>query len=107
DGESAFTFRRDGTVIKRRMLGPGHPGPAVTLKYRTEGDRVIITESTGHQLVHQLRGDLLVGAAGGQLKLWDHITVIFAFTMAPDGSRRDISVFRYEDPMDRHEVKNP
>lgn len=106
DGKNALTFRRDGTVIKRPMGTPGHAGTPVTLKYRTEGDRVIITDSSGHQLVHQLRGEFLLGPGGEQFKPWDHITVIFAFTMAPDGSRQNISVFRCEDPMDRHEVKN-
>jgi hypothetical protein len=105
-GRNALTFRRDGTVIKRPMGTPGHAGAPMTLKFRTEGDRVIITDQAGHQLVHQLRGELLFGPAGEQFKRWDHITVIFAFTMASDGSRRDIKVFRCEDPMDEHEVKN-
>jgi len=106
DGKNALTFRRDGTVIKRPMGTPGHAGTPVTLKFRTEADRVIVADAAGHQLVHQLRGELLVGSGGERFKRWDHITVIFAFTMAADGSRRDISVFRCEDPMDRAEVKN-
>jgi len=105
DGKNALTFRRESAVIKRPMGTPGHAGTPVTLKFRTEGDRVIITDGAGHQFVHQLRGEMLLGPAGEQFKRWDHITVIFAFTMAPDGSRRDIKVFRCEDPMDRHEVK--
>jgi hypothetical protein len=59
----------------------------------------------GQQLVHQLRGELLHGPNGEQFKRWDHIVVIFGFTMAPDGSRRDIKVIRCEDPMDEHEIK--
>jgi len=106
DGKNALTFQRNGIVVKRPMLGPGRPGTPTTLKYQTEGDRVIMTDSAGQKIVYQLRDEFLVGPTGQQLKPWDHTTVIFAFTMAPDGSRRDIKVFRYEDPMDRHEVKD-
>jgi hypothetical protein len=105
DGKNAFTFRRDSTVIKRPMGTPGHAGTPVALKYRTEQDRVIITDSAGHQLLHQLRGGILVGPAGEQFKPWDHVVTVFGFIMAPDGSRRDIKFITSQDPMDLHEVK--
>jgi hypothetical protein len=106
DGKNALTFRRDGTVIKRPMGTPGHPGTPITLKFHTEGDRVIITDSGGHQLIHQLRGEVLSGPYGEQFEPWDHVVALFGFTMAPDGSRRDIKFIRCQDPMDFHEVRN-
>ena len=105
DGKNALTFRRDGTVIKRPMGTPGHAGTSVTLKYHTEGERVIITDSTGHQLVHQLRGEMLLGPSGEQFEPWDHVVAIFGFTMAPDGSRQNIKFITCQDPMDLHDVK--
>lgn len=105
DGKNALTFRRDGTVIKRPMGTPGHAGTPMTLKYRSEENRVIITDSAGHQLLYQLRGGVLLGAAGEQFKPWDHVVVVFGFTMALDGSRRDIKFITCQDPMDLHEVK--
>jgi hypothetical protein len=105
DGKNALTFRRDGTVIKRPMGTPGHAGAPVRLKYRIDGNRVVITDSAGQQLVHQLRGEVLLGPAGEQFKPSDHLVALFGFTMASDGSRRDIKFIRCQDPMDLHVVK--
>ena len=100
DGKGTMDFRRDGTVVAKP---PG--AEAVTLKYRTEADKVIVINRAGNQLVHQIRDDVLLGPAGERLQRWAHVTVIFEFVMASDGSRKDIKVFRYEDPADRHELK--
>jgi hypothetical protein len=76
----------------------------VTLKFSTEDNRVVITNEARQQLVHQLRRGILVGPAGEHFKRWDITTVIFGFTLGPDGSRDDIKVVSYEDSMDRHEL---
>ena len=100
DGKGTMDFRADGTVIAKP------PGAQVlTLKYRVDGDKVIVTNRAGNQLIHQIRGDVLLGPSGERLQRWDHVTVIFEFVMAADGSRKDIRMFRYEDPADRHELK--
>lgn len=105
DGTNTLTFSRDGSVVARPLGKPGHAGTPVTLKFRTEGDRVIIRNQAGQQLVHELEGEFLRGPNGERFKRWDIIIVVFGFTMAADGSRHDIRVVRCEDPMDEHEIK--
>jgi hypothetical protein len=105
DGTNTLTFRRDGSVVARPLGKPHHPGTPVTLTFHTEGDRVVVTDRAGQQLVHQLQGGFLRSPNGERFKRWDLLVVVFGFTLVADGSRHNIKIVRCEDPMDQHEIK--
>ena len=102
DGKEALTFRRDGTVVKRPLGKPGQAGTPATLKYRVEGDRVVITDAAGNEFSYRVRRELLLGPSGKEFKRWNIVVTVFQFTMAPDGSRGDIKFVMSRDPMDLH-----